>query len=172
MRGLARVSALLLAVTLTSPVGAADPGNDAWHFIEDGDRLFREDRSDLSAAGIVQSDGSIARLYLVPGEDGAVVSVTLPVEPDTSALVSVLRMRNGAFSRAVEGDALLVSPAANGGTTFSFAISKDDIELFMGARDWQLRIAEERHTISLAGSRSAISQALDNVTTGEGSSDN
>lgn len=172
MRGLARVSALFLLVTLTNPVGAADPGDDVWHFVEDGDRLYREDRSELTAAGIIQSDGRIARLYLVPGEDGAVVSVTLPIEQRLTALVSVLRMRNGAFSRAVEGDALLVSPAPNGGTTFSFAISKTDIELFMGARDWQLRIGEDRHTISLAGSRQAITDALNSVETGEGSSDN
>lgn len=159
IRYLAQFLVLVIVTSLTQPAAGDEPIPGRWHVLEPGGQLFLPRYAELYGVGILTTDGTIARLYLVPQEKGAVVSLTLPEAPPADTLTSTLVTRNdGNFIRDIGSDDLLISQAdGQNDLSFSFAISHKDIHLFMEARTWEVTIGPRSFRIPLKGSRAAIS---------------
>lgn len=145
----------------TAMAAAQSWQSDQWHHIIDGTPFHTEDGPFLHGAGILQSDGRFALMVLAEGEEGALVSVNLPVTDLEAELTSTLVMPDGnIFVRDVKKSDRLAEPTPDGrSVTFSFAIAEDDIAQFMAAQTWRVTTGDIVTTISLAGSRDAITTA-------------
>lgn len=153
----------LAAFLWTGAAAAADWTRDVWHHVGPDSPFNDPDRPERHAAGLVQQDGRIAVIELGTPEQGALVSVSLPGPQISERLNSILEMPAGyALSRRVSGTQLVAAKAADSDeVSYTFRIDPADIELFMAARYWRLRLGEdETVTLTLKGSRKALSAAL------------
>ena len=142
--------------------GAQDWEPDRWHRVTESSPFHADDRAGLQAAGILQDDGRFAQMVLGDPGEGALVSVNLPMSEIAAELTSTLVMPSGnILVRTVAEDQLVAVPEADGqSVTYSFGIAADDVEQFMAALVWRVQAGDVLTTISLDGSRDAISAAL------------
>ena len=139
------------------------PPPDKWHYVTLDSPFHTSERAQLHSAGIIQSDGRIALMVLGSEDQGALVSVNLPGTEMEPQLTSTLVMSNGTvLARTVKGDQLVATTAPDSSSvTYSFRVAPGDLESFMAARTWRISAGQNEAIISLLGSRSAISTALE-----------
>lgn len=145
-----------------TPAVAQDWEPDRWHRVTETSPFHADDRAELQAAAILQGDGRFAQMVLGEPGKGALVSVNLPMTEVATELTSTLVMPSGnILVRTVEQDQLVAVPEPDGeSVTYSFGIAADDVEQFMAAQAWRVQAGDVLTTISLDGSRDAISAAL------------
>lgn len=141
---------------------AQDWERDRWHHVTETSPFWTEGRAYLHGAAILQEDGRFALMVLGNEEDGALVSVNLPMSDIASDLTSTLVMPDGSILvRRAEDSQFIAERDADGqSVTYSFGIAPADIEQFMAAQMWRVQAGETLTTISLVGSRDAITAAL------------
>lgn len=161
MRQVAQILALILGLFAAHGSFAADAKDGSWRFLEPDDPLYLSERGTLYGVGMRDRNGHMARIYLVPDRTGAIASITLPAQRASGPVISTLHVgKSSLFSRQIAGDQMLVSRAgADGPVTVNFAISAADVDLFMAARVWELRLGEARYVLPLTGSRAALELA-------------
>jgi hypothetical protein len=147
---------------LAASVGAQDWTLGRWHHVTEGSPFYTEDRAYLHSAAILQDDGRFALMVLGKEEDGALVSVNLPMSDIASSLTSTLVMPDGNILVRDAADSQFIAERDPDGqsVTYSFGIAPEDIEQFMAAQMWRVQAGDTLTTISLDGSRDAITQAL------------
>ncbi|THH36195.1 hypothetical protein E4Z66_14190 [Aliishimia ponticola] len=153
----------LMAYLITGPTFAEGWVRDVWHIVSDDSPFFAPDRPDQNAAALLQSDGRFALLVLGTDAQGALVSVNLPGTTAAERLTSTLVIANGTvLTREISGDQLLAQPIPDGETvTYSFRIAPGDLESFMAASEWRLNAGGTVTTLTLDGSRKAVSAAIE-----------
>lgn len=135
---------------------------DVWHYVTQASPFYTEERSSLHSAGVIQADGRFALLVLGTPDQGALVSVNLPGDTAQTALTSDLVLTSGGvLSRSVTHEQLVANVTLDGAShTYSFRIAPADVETFMAARHWRITAGDTRVTLTLKGSRRAISKAI------------
>lgn len=144
----------------------APPPSDVWHHVTETSPFFSDQTPDLPIAGIVQSDGTFARVILGADGLGAYVTIGLPGADPAPALTSQLRFANGTrLTRTVRGGAdpaaldTLRMPGAQM-TVYSFTLAAEDIAALARATHWVLTPQGAAPvTISLYGSAAALEAA-------------
>lgn len=141
---------------------AQDWQRDRWHHVTEDSPFWAEDRAYLHGAAILQDNGQFALVVLGEAGDGALVSVNLPMSDIASDLTSTLVMPDGnILVRRAEDSQFIAERNPDGlSVTYSFGIAPADIEQFMAAQMWRVQAGDTLTTISLAGSRDAITAAL------------
>ena len=133
---------------------------DEWHYIDDASVLHTQGVDGLHGAGVIQSDKLFAMLYLGVPEENGLVSVVLPSGDAATELSSTLVATNGQrFKRMLQTEELDIAEVGEGIYAYSFPISANDVDLFKAARSWQLGIGDRKWTVTLTGSRKAITEA-------------
>lgn len=135
---------------------------DRWHHVTEKSPFYTQERAYLQSAGILQGNGRFALMVLGGAEEGALVSVNLPMSDIAPGLTSTLVMPAGnILVREAQDGQLLAERTPDGDSvTYSFGIAPGDIEQFMAAQAWRVQAGDTQTTISLDGSHDAISAAL------------
>jgi hypothetical protein len=134
---------------------------DRWHHVTEDSPFFAEGRPGHPGAAILQSDGRFAQIVLGDADEGALVSINMPVSDIASSLTSTLVMPDGnILVREVPQEDLVAVRAPDGeSVTYSFGIASEDVDRFMTAQLWRVQAGDTLSTISLTGSLDAISAA-------------
>lgn len=149
----------------TLPEAESEPSwqPDVWHHVQPDSPFYTDERSDMHSAGLVQSDGQFALLVLGTPEQGGLISVNLPGAEPASELTSGLELAAGnVMSRTVTADQLMAIPTPDGAShTYSFRIAPDDVRLFKAALRWTVKAGDQSLTLTLKGSKKAITRAIE-----------
>ncbi len=134
-----------------------------WHQVAETSPFHTEDGTFSYSAGILQENGRFALMVLGDPDEGALVSVNMPMSEIATKITSTLVMPSGAILvREAQGSQLVAERTPDGeSVTYSFGIAPGDIEQFMAALSWRVKADGVQTTISLAGSRDAISAAIE-----------
>lgn len=154
--------AILCIGLCADPAFACDWEADIWHHVCPESPLYSDALQDRPSAAIVQNDGHFVHFILGDADQGALVTVSLPVHPTGKTLSSALVMSDGSIlSRKVTGDQLWTEVSGDGASIlYSFRVAPADVDLFRSGIAWNITAGAHGTKVSLRGSNVAISEAL------------